>query len=35
MGNYKKNYTLEKRISESSRIKLKYPDRIPIIYESK
>ena len=33
MGNYKKNNTLEKRISESSRIKLKYPDRIPIICE--
>ena len=30
---FRKNYNLEKRKSESSRIKLKYPNRIPIICE--
>lgn len=30
---FRKNYNLEKRKSESSRIKLKYPKRIPIICE--
>lgn len=30
---FRKNYSLEKRKSESSRIKSKYPNRIPIICE--
>lgn len=31
--NYKDSYTLEQRLSESMRIKLKYPDRLPVICE--
>ena len=33
MNKYKESNTLEKRITESSKIKLKYPTRIPIICE--
>ena len=33
MSNYKESNSLEKRITESSKIKLKYPNRIPIICE--
>ena len=31
--NFKKSNTFEKRLQESAKIKLKYPDRIPIILE--
>jgi GABA(A) receptor-associated protein len=31
--NFKKNYSFEYRLAESSRITTKYPDRIPIICE--
>lgn len=31
---FKKNFSEEKRINESSRILVKYPDRIPIIVET-
>jgi len=33
MSNYKKSKTFEERLSESSKIIDKYPDRIPIIVE--
>lgn len=33
MSNYKESNSLEKRLLESSKIKLKYPTRIPIICE--
>jgi GABA(A) receptor-associated protein len=32
-GSYKKQYTFEKRKAEASRIKAKYPDRVPVICE--
>lgn len=33
MDSFKKKYSLEKRIEESTRILNKYPDRIPVIVE--
>jgi len=33
MSNFKNKYTFDKRKSESSRIKERYPDRLPIIVE--
>lgn len=33
MSSFKKNNAFEKRIVESKRIKIKYPDKIPVIIE--
>jgi GABA(A) receptor-associated protein len=33
MSSFKKNNVFEKRIVESKRIKIKYPDKIPVIIE--
>ena len=33
MTSFKESYPLKKRINESTRIKKKYPDRIPVIVE--
>ena len=33
MANFKSKYTLEQRQKESSRMRVKYPDRVPIILE--
>ena len=33
MISFKKNFSLQKRIKESSRVRDKYPDRIPVICE--
>ena len=34
MSDFKKSFPLQKRIEEARRIRLKYPDRVPIIAEN-
>jgi len=33
MSQFQKNNSFEKRIAESNRVKIKYPDKLPIIIE--
>jgi GABA(A) receptor-associated protein len=35
MFNFRENFTVEERLSESSRVTVRHPDRVPIIVEAK